>query len=61
MKVKIKKEGKVGDNKGKPFEKEQDIFKFLGIKYVEPEDRKGGIIKDNLINDQEVSNHPQKS
>ena len=31
------------------FETEKDIFKFLGIKYIEPKDRKGGIIKDNLI------------
>jgi len=45
----LKKNGKFVDNKGKPFETEQDIFKFLGMKYVNPEDRKGGIIKDILI------------
>lgn len=45
----LKKEKKFVDNNGKPFETEQDIFKFLGIKYVEPKDRKGGIINDNLI------------
>ena len=45
----LKKNGKFVDNKGKPFETEQDIFKFLGMKYVEPEDRKSGIINDILI------------
>ena len=46
----LKKEGKFVDNNGKTFDTEEDIFKFLGIKYIEPKDRKGGIIKDNLIN-----------
>ena len=46
----LKKEGKFVDNNGKTFDTEEDIFKFLGIKYVEPKDRKGGVIKDNLIN-----------
>ena len=45
----LKKNGKFVDNKGKSFETEQDILKFLGIKYIKPEDRKAGIIKDNLI------------
>jgi DNA polymerase/3'-5' exonuclease PolX len=45
----LKNNGKFVDNKGKSFETEQDIFKFLGIKYIKPEDRKAGIIKDNLI------------
>lgn len=46
----LKKKGKFVDNNGKTFDTEEDIFKFLGIKYVEPKDRKGGVIKDNLIN-----------
>jgi len=45
----LKKNGKFVDNKGKPFETEEDIFKFLGMKYIKPEDRKAGIIKDNLL------------
>ena len=45
----LKNNGKFVDNKGKLFETEKDIFKFLGIKYIKPEDRKAGIIKDNLI------------
>ena len=36
----LKKNGKFVDNKGKPFEKEEDIFKFLGMKFIKPEDRK---------------------
>lgn len=46
----LKKNGQFVNNKGKLFETEQDIFEFLGIKYIKPEDRKAGIIKDNLIN-----------
>ena len=41
----LKKNGKFVDNKGKPFETEQDIFKFLGIKYIEPPDRKEELLK----------------
>jgi len=46
----LKKDGEFIDNNGKIFYTEQDIFKFLGIKYIEPKNRKEGIIKDNLIN-----------
>lgn len=46
----FKKNGQFVDNKGKLFETEEDIFEFLGIKYIKPEDRKAGIIKHNLIN-----------
>ncbi len=42
----LKKNGEFINDK---FETEEDIFKFLGIKYIEPKDRKGGVIKDNLI------------
>ena len=42
----LKKNGEFINDK---FETEEDIFKFLGIKYIEPKDRKAGIIKDNLI------------
>tara|TARA_B110000259_G_scaffold185321_1_gene234089 strand:+ start:4388 stop:5377 length:990 start_codon:yes stop_codon:yes gene_type:complete len=45
----FKKDGQFVDNKGNPFETEQDIFNFLGMKYVNPEDRKGGIIKESLL------------
>ena len=37
-----------GKNKGNfvehKFENEKDIFEFLGIKYIKPEDRKSGIL-----------------
>ena len=45
----LKKEGKFVDNKGKLFETEEDIFEFLGIKYIKPEDRKGGILENYLV------------
>lgn len=45
----LKKNGEFIDNNGKLFETEEDIFKFLGIKYIKPEDRKAGILEDNLF------------
>jgi DNA polymerase lambda len=45
----LKKDNKFIDNKGKLFETEQDIFKFLGIKYIKPEDRKPGILQKYLV------------
>jgi len=45
----LKKEGKFVDNNGQSFETEKDIFNFLGMKYINPEERKGGIIIENLI------------
>ena len=44
----LKKNDKFITNNGKTFKTEEDIFKFLGLKYVEPKERKSGII-DNLI------------
>jgi len=45
----LKKEGKFLDNKGESFETEEDIFKFLGIKYINPEYRKAGILENFLV------------
>jgi DNA polymerase beta len=45
----LKKDGEFIDNNGKLFETEEDIFKFLRIKYIKPEDRKAGILEDNLF------------
>ena len=45
----LKKEGKFVDNNGKTFDTEEDIFKFLGIKYIEPKDRKAGILNKYLV------------
>jgi DNA polymerase lambda len=42
----LKKKGKLIND---TFETEQDIFKFLGIKYIEPFERKAGILKDLII------------
>ena len=44
----LKKNNKFITNNGIPFETEEDIFKFLGLKFIEPEERRGGII-DTLI------------
>jgi DNA polymerase beta len=44
----LKKENKFITNNRKTFETEEDIFKFLGLKFIEPEKRRGGII-DKLI------------
>lgn len=41
----LKKGGKFVDNNGKPFETEEDIFKFLGLKYVSPPSRHSGQLK----------------
>tara|TARA_B100000900_G_scaffold251651_1_gene214446 strand:+ start:5469 stop:6449 length:981 start_codon:yes stop_codon:yes gene_type:complete len=41
----LKKGGKFVDNNGKPFETEEDIFKFLGLKYVSPPSRHPGQLK----------------
>lgn len=45
----LKKNDKFVDNNGKLFETEEDIFKFLGIKFIKPEDRKAGILQDYII------------
>ena len=45
----LKKDGEFIDNNGKLFETEEDIFKFLRIKYIKPKDRKAGILEDNLF------------
>ena len=44
----LKKNDKFITNNGKPFETEEDIFKFLGLNFLEPEERRGGMI-DTLI------------
>ena len=45
----LKEDGKFIDNNGKPFVTEEDIFEFLGIRYIQPENRKAGILEDYLI------------
>ena len=45
----LKKEGKFVYNKGESFETEEDIFKFLGIKYIKPKHRKAGILENYLV------------
>ncbi len=41
----LKKNGTFVDNNGKQFETEEDIFNFLGLNYVNPENRKSGALK----------------
>lgn len=45
----LTKNGKLIDNNGKIFETEEEILNFLGIKYVEPRDRKGNILHKYLL------------
>lgn len=45
----LKKKGEFVKNDGKDFETEEDIFKFLKIKYIHPKDRKAGILQNSLI------------
>lgn len=45
----LKEDGRFIDNNGEPFETEEDIFDFLGIRYIIPEERKAGILEEYLI------------
>jgi DNA polymerase beta len=41
----LKKDGEFVKNNNKEFETEEDIFKFLKLKYIEPKKRKAGMIE----------------